>query len=197
MPGTENLTGDMFFVHESSVKNISPYNLRPGLGKHPTGRRLVKFLVPGLLAVLVIGLSIFGQSETLSIEKIADLVNQDRANHGLPDLDLNPSLNLAAQLKALDMVEKNYFAHISPDGVKPWHWFRVSGYSYTYAGENLAVGFTSAAELEKSWMDSPEHRANILSPHYSDLGLAVVSRNQDLVVVQFFGNKDHKLTLRQ
>jgi uncharacterized protein YkwD len=61
----------------------------------------------------------------------------------------------------------------------------------------LAAGFTDAAELENTWMGSPEHRANILSPYYSDLGLAVVSHKDSLVVVQFFGNKTNALSLRK
>ena len=125
------------------------------------------------------------------------MVNQDRQTHGLPDLSLNSALSRAAALKALDMVSKNYFAHISPEGVKPWHWFKLSGYNYTYAGENLAVGFTDEQELQRTWMESDQHRANILSPFYSELGLAVLSHNGRSVVVEFFGSKGNTVSLRQ
>lgn len=133
----------------------------------------------------------------ITAEEILDLVNQDREKHGLSGLDLNSSLNMAAGLKAMDMVEKNYFAHVSPQGLKPWHWFKVIGYNYTYAGENLAIGFSDASELERTWMASASHRANILSPVYSELGLAVAKHDDNYVVVQFFGSEDDKLTLRQ
>lgn len=132
----------------------------------------------------------------------------------MAELTLNPALNLAAQAKARDMVSRDYFAHVSPDGTKPWSWLRSAGYNYTYAGENLAEGYTDAYDLETSWMASPAHRANILSPFYSEVGLAVIPRDNTNIVVQFFGSqpamplsdafgkawqagKDNKVTLRQ
>ena len=125
------------------------------------------------------------------------MVNSDRASHGLAELNINPLLNLAALAKAQDMIDKNYFAHVSPDGVNPWYWFKSLGYKYSYAGENLAEGYTDAKDLEKSWMNSPTHRANILSPNYSEVGFAVLRENNTNVVVEFFGSKEEKLTLRQ
>ncbi|MEO8065781.1 MAG: CAP domain-containing protein [Candidatus Doudnabacteria bacterium] len=129
--------------------------------------------------------------------QILNLVNLDREKHGLSDLSLNPTLNLAAYAKAEDMISKNYFAHVSPGGVKPWDWFKNLGYNYSYAGENLAEGYSDPYELENSWMNSPTHRANILSPFYSEAGLAVVSRNNTTIIVQFFGSKENKVSLRQ
>ncbi|MBI4049434.1 MAG: hypothetical protein HY395_01285 [Candidatus Doudnabacteria bacterium] len=150
---------------------------------------------------LVILLALFSVSlerpSSLNSSKILELVNSDRQQHGLESLELDPLLSVAAQLKAKDMIEKNYFAHISPEGLKPWYWFKVLGYNYTYAGENLAIGFSDASELEQSWMGSPQHRANILSPYYSELGLAVVPSNDSYVVVQFFGSKINRVSLRQ
>jgi uncharacterized protein YkwD len=133
------------------------------------------------------------KASALSQKEIVDLVNQDRERLGLASLSVDPALNLAALAKAQDMIAKNYFAHTSPAGTTPWQWVRSVGYNYSYAGENLAEGYTSAQELEKSWMASASHRANILSPHYSDLGLAVISYNNTNVVVQLFGSKE-KLT---
>ena len=130
---------------------------------------------------------------SFSIDDILRLVNQDRRNHGLSDLQINPVLNLAALAKADDMLNKNYFAHVSPDGTVPWHWFQYLGYQYTYAGENLASGFSNPNELENSWMQSPSHRANILSPFYSDLGLAIVQEHNANVVVEFFGSRQKQI----
>ena len=48
-------------------------------------------------------------------------------------------LQEAAEKKAQDMIENNYFAHTSPQGKTPWHWVEESGYDYRYAGENLAI----------------------------------------------------------
>ena len=149
-----------------------------------------------LLGFLALLCSVSAAPKILSQQQILDLVNRDRLAHGLSELSLDPTLNLAALAKAQDMLSKDYFAHTSPEGATPWHWFTSLGYKYTYAGENLAEGFSDASDLEKSWMASPGHRANILSPHYSDVGLAIVNFNNTNLVVQLFGSKDVKVTLK-
>lgn len=152
-----------------------------------------KFRFGFLLALILLG-SGLTFTPRLSVEQILNQVNQDRVLHGLPTLTLNPTLNLAALAKAQDMFNFNYFDHISPTGTKPWYFFKSLGYNYVYAGENLALNFKDPVELESSWMNSPKHRQNILSPYYSDLGLAVVEYKNKTVIVQFFGSKDTKLT---
>jgi uncharacterized protein YkwD len=149
-----------------------------------------------LLVIICLGSSISFPSPTtdVSAEQILFLVNQDRAKNGLPELKINSVLNLAALAKAQDMLKHNYFDHISPLGLKPWHFFKSLGYNYIYAGENLALNYTNPYELEESWMNSPKHRDNILSPNYSELGLAIVSHEDKTVIVQFFGTKESKLT---
>jgi uncharacterized protein YkwD len=148
-----------------------------------------------LLVLVAIISSITIRSKTFTANEILNLVNEDRASHGLPRLTLNPTLSLAALAKAEDMTENNYFAHTSPSGETPWHWFKRLGYHYSYAGENLAEGYTDPVELEKSWMESPAHRANILSPYYEEVGLAIIPYNNSNLVVQLFGSQDAKLTL--
>lgn len=150
-----------------------------------------------LLGIIALVLAGSGSFKPLTSQEILDLVNRDREKYGLSTLSLNPILSLAAMAKAEDMVSKNYFAHVSPDGTKPWDWLKSLGYSYAYAGENLAEGYSDATDLENSWMNSSTHRANILSPFYSEAGLAVVSRNDSNIIVQFFGSLDNKVTLRQ
>lgn len=122
--------------------------------------------------------------------EILELVNKDRAEQGLSPLKANAALNLAAIAKANDMLDQNYFAHVSPAGVQPWHWMKNLGYNYTHAGENLAEGFEKAKDLEKSWMESVSHRANILSPLYSEAGIAVVRQGNTSLVVSFFGSRE-------
>lgn len=147
-----------------------------------------------LLACISLVTSINLKPSTLTPQAILDLVNADRLQHGLNQLTLNPTLNLAALAKAEDMSENNYFAHNSPNGNTPWFWFKSMGYHYTYAGENLAEGYSDPYELEKSWMESDSHRANILSPYYSEVGLAIVRNNNTNLVVQLFGSRDQILT---
>jgi len=126
---------------------------------------------------------------------VADLLkdtNMEREANGLAPLNLNPELTHAAEMKAKDMFAKDYWAHVSPDGTTPWVWIRDSGYDYLYAGENLARGFNTSADVVTAWMNSPEHRANMLSPNYTDIGFAVQSGtltgSDTTLVVQEFGS---------
>jgi hypothetical protein len=103
---------------------------------------------------------------------LVELTNQDRAQNKLDGLTVNSLLTEAAQAKANDMAKNGYFAHTSPTGLTPWYWFKQAGYSFTYAGENLAVDFTDSDTVNQAWMNSPEHRANILNSHFTDIGIA-------------------------
>jgi hypothetical protein len=86
---------------------------------------------------------------------------------------MNSQLTQAAQLKAKDMFAKDYWAHNSPNGTMPWDFIKQAGYDYQYAGENLARGFTTSNDVVTAWMNSPEHRENMLSPNYHDVGFAL------------------------
>ena len=103
---------------------------------------------------------------------LVDLANSDRSANAIGGLAVSPVLTKIAQDKANDMAAKSYFAHVSPDGHDPWYWFAVEGYVYSYAGENLAVDFTDSAAVETAWMNSPEHRANLLNSHFTEIGIA-------------------------
>jgi len=121
---------------------------------------------------------------------LVDLANEDRSADGLPALSMSPVLQQAAQMKANDMARKEYFAHESPEGFDPWHWFKQAGYDFRFAGENLAVYFSDSAEVEHAWMNSPKHRANILSAHFSEIGVALAQGSyqghETTFVVQMF-----------
>lgn len=122
---------------------------------------------------------------------LVDLANADRMAEGLQDLNVNPTLVAVAQAKANDMATKGYFAHTSPQGLDPWHWFKQEGYAFTYAGENLAVDFSDSADVERAWMDSPTHRKNVLDPKYTEIGIATAQGwfegRYTTFVVQAFG----------
>lgn len=120
------------------------------------------------------GGSVLGATQPIAASDLLSDTNAERASGGLRPLSLNPQLSRAALLKAQDMFKQQYWAHTAPDGTTPWHWFGAVGYDYDYAGENLARNFSSAGAVMAAWMASPEHRANIMNEHYSELGLAVV-----------------------
>lgn len=120
------------------------------------------------------------------------LTNQEREASGLSSLQESTKLNEVAQQKANDMLANDYFAHYSPTGISPWHWFKNVGYGYQAAGENLAIGFADSEELVDAWIDSPSHRANILNTHFQETGIAVLTGqfngSETTVVVQVFGS---------
>ena len=117
--------------------------------------------------------------------------NQQRAAAGLPALKLDARLNQSASLKAANMFAENYWAHVSPSGIQPWHWFGQAGYTYTSAGENLAMDFDTSAGTVQGWMNSPGHRANIMNASYKDVGFSVQNGtligSQTTLVVAHYG----------
>jgi len=122
---------------------------------------------------------------------LVDLANIDRQSDSLGALKVNPLLEEAAQLKASDMAQNNYFEHTSPDGKTPWFWLEKVGYKYSAAGENLAVNFSDSNDIDKAWMNSLGHRANILNKNFIEIGIATASGvwngKETIFVVQFFG----------
>lgn len=129
-----------------------------------------------LLGMLFLG--IFTSTETVSASDltqadIIELTNDSRSIAGLPPLKQNALLTEAAQAKANDMFKSDYFAHTSPKGTTPWDWIKGSGYKFSFAGENLAINYTSAKKQHMAWMKSPTHKANILNKNYEEIGVAV------------------------
>jgi len=119
--------------------------------------------------------------------------NAARVSLGFAPLKLNEELDNAAQNKIDDMIANNYWDHFRPSDHKaPWDFIKDAGYTYHYAGENLARGFTSAESITQAWLASPAHRANLLSPNYTDVGFATGMGFNDqgqkvLLTVQLFG----------
>lgn len=127
---------------------------------------------------------------TLSTASIVAYTNDGRADYGAGRLAEDALLSAAAQKKANDMAARGYFSHIGPDGEAPWKWFRSVGYYYYNAGENLAVHFTDAASLTNAWMKSPTHKANIINPIYTKIGIGIArgyyQGYETTFIVQFF-----------
>lgn len=134
---------------------------------------------------------ILGYSANISPTEVVRLTNQKRAEAGLGALTLNSNLAGAAYTKGQDMINKDYWAHVAPDGTQPWKFFNDFGYKYKYAGENLARDFTNPASAVDAWMNSPTHRENILNPKYKEIGIGVVegdlAGSDTTIIVQFFG----------
>jgi uncharacterized protein YkwD len=135
--------------------------------------------------------NVLAYASNMTIEDLLKSTNKSRSENNLLPLNLDRTLNTSAQLKANDMVEKNYWSHNAPDGTQPWYWFEQAGYSYSVAGENLAYGFSTGLEVEAAWMNSPSHKANILG-NYEDVGFGIASSanyqgGKTTVVVAHYG----------
>lgn len=121
------------------------------------------------------GSGVLGTGSSFSANDLLSATNVQRYEDNESTLNLNPSLAAAAQAKADDMVRYDYWAHDSPAGRTPWSFITANGYQYQRAGENLAYGFADAQLVINGWMNSSEHRANILNSRYSDVGFGVAS----------------------
>ncbi|GGV78742.1 hypothetical protein GCM10010228_47570 [Streptomyces massasporeus] len=102
---------------------------------------------------------------------VIDLTNRERTRHGLPPLSADPPLTTAAQAHSADMVARAFYAHTAPDGSRPWDRAAAAGSTRRSIGENIACGQRSPADVVEGWMNSPGHRANILKPGFTHIGV--------------------------
>ncbi|MFW6237985.1 MAG: CAP domain-containing protein [Halanaerobiales bacterium] len=119
-------------------------------------------------------------------EEMLNRINSVRQEEGLKPVQLDDRLSDVARRKAEDMVENDYFDHVSPDYGTPFDMLREADIGYSLAGENLAVAGSVDSAFEKL-MDSPEHRDNILEKNFDRVGLGILeSDSNQLTFVQLF-----------
>ncbi len=106
-------------------------------------------------------------------QALLGLLNAERTSRGLAPLAWSEPLAQAARLQSRDMWRRQYFAHVNPDGADPFARLHQAGIVYLVAGENLALA-PSTPIAHQGLMDSPEHRDNILSPEYQQVGIGVI-----------------------
>lgn len=113
----------------------------------------------------------------LEFEKeVIRLVNEKRASQGLPALKTNWELSRVARYKSWDMRDKKYFSHTSPTYGSPFNMMKSFGISYSSAGENIAMGYTTPAGVVEGWWNSPGHKANILGASFTQTGVGFVAQ---------------------
>lgn len=103
--------------------------------------------------------------------QVVKLVNQERAKAGLKPLTHNWELSRVARYKSMDMRDRGYFSHTSPTYGSPFTMMNNFGIRSSAAGENIAEGQSTPQAVVTSWMNSPGHRANILSTNYTQIGV--------------------------
>ncbi|QUL52809.1 serine protease [Paenibacillus tritici] len=104
-------------------------------------------------------------------QQVVALVNKERAAAGLAPVSALDSLNKVAAAKAADMRSNKYFSHTSPTYGSPFDMMSAFGITYKAAGENIAMGQKTPQEVMTAWMNSPGHKANILSANFNYIGV--------------------------
>jgi len=105
--------------------------------------------------------------------EVLRLTNQERSKSGLSTLAWNDALALAGADHCQDMIDRNYFAHESPDGSNPGSRGTAAGYQWQLIGENIAAGQETPQAVVQGWMNSKDHRENILRAEFKDLGVGL------------------------
>lgn len=110
-------------------------------------------------------------SNSKFLTKVIQLVNQERAKVKLDPLKVDTQLASAAQQHSKNMANKDFFSHTGKDGSSPFTRIEQTGYLFSTAGENIAAGYTTPETVVQGWMRSSGHRANILNPNFTEIGI--------------------------
>jgi len=176
-------------------------------GKHHShGKQYIRTYLPYLPAIAIMITSILlsgirlpskpgvlAYATNISSDSLLSATNFQRTSNKRAVLTYNIQLSKAAQAKANDMVARNYWSHITPDGNEPWIFVDQTGYKYQKAGENLAYGFMDSNSTVNGWMNSSSHRANLLDESFSEVGFGFSnspnfqSDGPETVVVAMYG----------
>ncbi|GKX65079.1 CAP domain-containing protein [Inconstantimicrobium mannanitabidum] len=123
---------------------------------------------------------------------IFNKVNQERAKAGVSQLSYNSTMEHYARIKSQDMGDRGYFDHKNPEGKYMSDIMKADGVNYMAWGENIAYiggvtgNSTLADNFMTNWMNSPGHRANILSTNYSSIGVGVYKIGDTYYATQEF-----------
>ncbi len=164
------------FVSKALTKNNA--TLGDFLGKTfgPAAADTIKFLTvkPQSGEVVQLGFKTTEVSvDSVAAKQMLDSVNKERLAKGLKPLVMDERLAKVGEEHARDMFARGYFSHNTPEGVTPFDRMNTAGINFLVAGENLAFA-QSVDEAMTGLMDSPGHKANILSADYGKVGIGVI-----------------------
>jgi uncharacterized protein YkwD len=162
-------------------------------------RRLPAIALAGVAACLIVGHAA-ADMETGDLETLRgaalELLNQDRREHDLPPLELDATLNESSRKHAEDMLRRDYYSHRSPEGETVMDRYRAAGGGTAKTvAENIArcegcplpPDRATVEQLQRGWMNSPEHRRNILAPGLERFGFGIAGEaGRGLYAVQNF-----------
>jgi uncharacterized protein YkwD len=108
-------------------------------------------------------------------EQLIALINAERTRRGLSALQVNSVLMQVAEAHSQDMVNRDFFDHINPDGQDPGGRLDEAGYAWWTWGETIGGGYTTPQAVFDGWMNSASHRDILLSPYYTEIGIGYVT----------------------
>ena len=123
-------------------------------------------------------------------QRIVALTNAQRVQNGLAPLSVNVQLTQAADIQSGNMARLEIMSHTLPGTATPDLASRAAavGYRYSSLGENIAWNYADADAVVAGWMASSGHRANILNPNFTEIGVSVAtSGNGQPYYTQEFG----------
>ena len=148
-----------------------------------------RFLLPPILAILILGAMPAIYSDSSEEYYMLNLINNERQSQGLEPLTMNSALSNAARLHSQDMINRNFFNHVNPDGLAPSDRARNAGYNFISLAENIC-GNPSIDAGHSSLMGSPSHRTNILNSAYKEVGIGIVDGGPyGKMITQLFGTQ--------
>lgn len=105
------------------------------------------------------------------MDEVIQLTNQFRQENGLDPLNFDPQLATAAQNHSQDMAIQDFFSHTGLNGSNIGDRVDATGYDFSTAGENIAAGYSTAERVVDGWINSDGHRANLLNPDFTEIGV--------------------------
>jgi uncharacterized protein YkwD len=167
-------------------------------GKEPTLAPIPEVVTPGPLTKIPTGKAeepkpaAAPRPQVLTVAGVIARTNSERVRLEASPLVESKALDASAKVKAEDILARQYFEHVAPDGRSVSDLVADEEYAYIKIGENLALGnFADDADVVTAWMNSPGHKANIVDAQFTEIGVGIASGTYKgrfvYVAVQHFG----------
>lgn len=122
--------------------------------------------------------------------RFAGLLNSFRSAHGLSEVVQDDRLNEASREYACVMAARKHFDHVGPDGSQPWDRARAAGFSYCLIGENLGMGQADETSIMNGWINSRDHRSNMLQDGHTVFGFGAMQLAEKSTGLEELGLKN-------
>jgi len=133
--------------------------------------------IAGAWFVFAVALPLSTQARaTNEIQDLVDRINDHRAALGRTTLKWDDRLAAVARRHSSDMVRRDFFDHVNPDGDDPFDRMDHAGIRFSSAGENLAWGQSTGAQVFEGWMNSRGHRHNLENRDFTHIGIGLYQR---------------------